>query len=461
MPFLLQTAASHTLGLSSTSSKWDLRTELITKLIRNLMSSPKPSPISKQQHLTTQDPGIKGRLWISKVTIPPPERDVLQSLLQVIDALTTGQEVYTVPSVAPVTAEWTGFRSSASHHQPRPDLTERQHYDRLMAETTSPVTVLYFHGGAYYLMDCASHRPVCARIARLTGGRCLSVRYRLAPQHPFPSALLDALIAYLSLLSPPPGSFHAAVPARHVVFAGDSSGGGLALALVQLLLQLQGQTIRFHGSDVSLDLPAGVAANSPWVDITRGLPSVRTNIPFDYLPEPPTNEHVQSFPPCPAWPTTPPRGDLLCDVSMLAHPLVSPAATRTWAGAPPLWMVYGTETLLDEGKVLARRAAAEGVPVVWSEYEAMPHCFAMVVEHLSISKGVFREWTQFMTDVVEGKEISTHGKWIQAKTGKEVEVDVKNLLPELDEEDVERLMREAKERRWSGREGEGILLPKL
>ena len=71
-----------------------------------------------------------------------------------------------------------------------------------MKECKSPVTVLYFHGGAYYLLDPSTHRPTTKKLAKLTGGRCYSVRYRLAPQNPFPAALLDALVSYLTLLYP-------------------------------------------------------------------------------------------------------------------------------------------------------------------------------------------------------------------------------------------------------------------
>ena len=172
--------------LSSTSTKWDLRTELTIQILRSFLSSSKPMPISKQQRLF-KDPGIKGPLWISKVTLPPPPEALLDLLVAVIDSMKTGSEQYDIAPPATVQAEWTGHRSNAHAEQARPDLSEAQHYERLMSEVSSDTTILYLHGGAYYLGDPSGHRTFTAKLASLTGGRCFSVRYRLSPQHAFPA----------------------------------------------------------------------------------------------------------------------------------------------------------------------------------------------------------------------------------------------------------------------------------
>ena len=307
---------------------------------------------------------------------------------------------------------------------------------------------------------------MCAKLARLTAGRCLNVRYRLAPKHPFPAALLDGLVAYLSLLSPPPGSYHKAVPANHIVFAGDSAGGNLAICLLQLILQLHRSsptkppTIRFHGKDVEVPLPAGVAPISGWYDVARAMPSISTNAKYDYLPPPASNEFMAHFPKCELWPTNPPRGDIYCDVSMFRHPLVSPIAARDWAGTCPIRMSYGTEMLLDEGKVLAKRIANQGGIVLWEEYEAMPHCFNMIFENLKASIICFESTAKFMIDVVEGKPVKTSGRFIAAKTLKETIVDVKNLDAPSDEE-VDQRMKDVMDMRRRGEETETKMLPKL
>ena len=185
-----------------------------------------------------------------------------------------------------------------------------------MAGVSNKATVLYFHGGAYFLMDPCSHRAPVANLAKLTGGRCFSVRYRLAPQSAFPAQLLDALIAYLSLLSPPEGSFHEPVSAKHIVFAGDSAGGNLSLALVQLLMTLQRMgvpSIKFHGKEVPVELPGGITTHSPWTDIARSLPSLYRNAHFDYI-DPPEADGTTLNEPIPDefWPTKPPRAEIFC-----------------------------------------------------------------------------------------------------------------------------------------------------
>jgi len=213
VPLLLKTALWHSLWLSPTSTKWDLKTELTIRFISALLDSPTPTPVSKQQRLSIKDPGIKGNMWISKVTLPrPEENDLRDALVKAVEDMHEGGEKYTIPDISPVEAEWTGYRSDVHSNRRRPDLSEAQHYEKLMFEVSSPTTILYFHGGAYFLCDPSSHRSTTAKLAHLTRGRCFSVRYRLSPQAAFPAALLDALLAYLSLLYPPPGSLHEPVP---------------------------------------------------------------------------------------------------------------------------------------------------------------------------------------------------------------------------------------------------------
>ena len=466
VPLLVKTALWHTLWPSPTSAKWDLKTELIVKMLRALLDSPTPTPISKQQRNSLKDPGIKGKMWISKVTFPAPEEDVRNILVTAVEEMKSGGEIYTVPGIAPVEAEWTGYRANVDSNRPRLDLPEKQHYERLMSEVKSDVTILYFHGGAFFLMDPASHRMSTSHLAHLTVGRVLSVRYRLAPQHAFPSALLDALIAYLSLIYPPPDSYHTPVSASHIVFSGDSAGGGLCFALLQLLLQINRSTtaksISFHGQIITLPLPlpAGCATQSPWLDVTRSMPSINANAEYDYLPAPLTREQASTFPTCEIWPTDPPRGDLYCDTSMLCHPLVSPLAAKDWTGSCPLFIAYGEEMLSDESQIVAARAAQQGVPVVSEQWEAMPHCFALMLLGSPMSKRCFGDWTYFCNVVTKGVEPSTRGLWFEAKTQKETEVDVAALAPISDEEVRER-MEKARKARDLGVEGEAKVLPKL
>ncbi|PKK70571.1 hypothetical protein RhiirC2_829898, partial [Rhizophagus irregularis] len=92
-------------------------------------------------------------------------------------------------------------------------------------------TILYFHGGAYYLRNKDSSRNFTCSLAKWTNARVLAISYRLAPQNPFPAALHDAFAAYLYLLNPPKDTGLEPLNPKNIVFAGISAGGGLSLAL--------------------------------------------------------------------------------------------------------------------------------------------------------------------------------------------------------------------------------------
>lgn len=472
LPSLTSTAIWHTLGMTETSSKWDLRVTLTVQVLRSLMSgnNGKPSPIGKVQKTTLKDAGIKGKLWVAKETVkaPKPEEEGLrEAVFRAIDAMKEGEVSYVKPGLVDTEVEWTGYRGAAAKDEPLPEIDEAEKYARMMAEPTrkSDTTVLYFHGGAYYLCDPSTHRALTSRLAKETGGVVCSVRYRLAPQAAFPSQLLDGLMMYLSLLYPPPGSLHPAIPAKNIVLGGDSAGGNLAFALLQLLLQLHrtdpNPRLTFHGHPVDVPLPAGVSANSAWLDITRALPSLTTNAKYDYLPPPNHDDDLLSrFPPDDCWPATPPRGDLFCDLSLLDHPLVSPLAATSWAGSPPLWMCTGWEMLHDEDAVVAARAAAQGVVVQYEEYEAMPHCFAMLMPTLPTADTCLRGWGRFVRGCVEAPaEVVGKGVFVHAKTGREERMEVRGASG-ITVEEARGMMREARERRVKGYEREGKGLPK-
>jgi acetyl esterase/lipase len=455
VPFILKTALQHSLSMSPTSSKWDLRTSITINILRDMLGpkSP-PSSILKVQGMTTKDAGVKGKVWASKVKLASPEEDdVRQMLFKAIADMGTGDEQWTKPDTRPLEAEWNGYRAGARDDEAEPaGMSEQEKYDAMMKETTSKTTILYFHGGAMYLLDPATYRPTTSKLARESGGRVFSVRYRLSPQNPFPAALLDCFTAYLSLLHPPPDAPHAPIPANEIVFGGDSAGGTCCTALLQLLLQIhrsapagQTPTVKFHGKEVPIPLPAGVAMTSPWLDVTRSLPSIEEAVVYDYLPPPSATENRTILPDA-AWPASPPRADLYCEGSALLHPLVSPLAAKDWTNAPPLFFSVGQEMLRDEDAVLAQRAVAQGVTVVWREFEAMPHCFAMLLESCNGSPMHYKESGAFCRDVVEGKVGASNGVFIVAKTLERREVDVKSGLTGITDEEVQEYMKKGKER---------------
>ncbi|PSR78656.1 alpha/beta hydrolase fold-domain-containing protein [Coniella lustricola] len=447
VPLMARVALLHLLGRTPPSQYVDLRTELTVAVLRSFLEPSKPTSITATQKLLNRDPGIKGRIWVAKYTaLPPPEPSSRDALVRAIESMnrsfsTTSSSSSSLktlqwPEAIAVEAEWTGYRANATPSSILPAVAEADKYAELMKEVRSPVTVLYLHGGAYFLMDPATHRPTTKKIAKLTGGRCYSVRYRLAPQSPFPAALLDALHAYLTLLYPPEGAFHEAVQPEHVVLAGDSAGGNLCMALTQLLLEFRRTKtiVEWHGRAVSMPLPAGVALSSPWLDMTHSSASCMNNAPFDYLPA------LQGIdqkprPSCPAWPTNPPRRMLYCADAVILHPLVTLLAAKDWEGCPPVFISAGWELLADEDKYMAAYLHAQNVPVVWEQYEGMPHCFAMVLNDHLMSKRCFASWAGFIKDVVEKQPgtLKSSFRIIRAKSLQEIDVDPVKLAPFTEE----------------------------
>ncbi|KAK4147499.1 alpha/beta hydrolase fold-domain-containing protein [Dichotomopilus funicola] len=477
LPLILRTTILHILRLSEQSKYLDLRTELIIAVLRAFVSPSVPRSISETQRLTSKVPSLKGRIWVSTYACPAPppgETGLQDAISAAIDGLRDPRvpvPVYDMPQPVSVEAEWTGYRANATAESRLPEgLSQQALYGEMMKEVKTPLTVLYFHGGAYYLLDPKTHRATTKKLAKLTGGRVYSVRYRLAPQNPFPAALMDALTSYLALLYPPEGAFHEPVPAGNIVFAGDSAGGNLALALLQLLMFLNSDsqkknnntnnnTITWHNLPRTLPLPAGVAVNSPWLDITHSSPSSTTNATFDYLPTLPQQLAAETKrPACAAWPAHPPRKHVFAADSLLGHPLVTLVLARSWRGAPPVYMCSGWELLADEDRFVAHKMWREGVKVVFEEFEAMPHCFGLVFPRLREAGRCLEGWAGFMKGVVEegnGKGSSDNNDeagvesrfvTVKARTLEEVGNEMEGLWKEGEEVVEERVWRKVRER---------------
>ncbi|KAI1827285.1 alpha/beta hydrolase fold-domain-containing protein [Xylaria intraflava] len=437
IPYFLRLLLSRLFGMSETAAYVDLSTEITTAIIRSI-ANPTARSIGKAQALSLLDTGVKGRIWISNaVSEVPPQRGIREALLDVIVSMgrmrPRAVRAVRIPAIVPVEAEWTGYRAGAEKDEPLPAISEELKYEALMKECKNSTTMLYFHGGGYYLCDPSSHRKLAKRLAKVTGGRVYSVRYRLAPQNPFPTALLDALVSYLTLLYPPPGSMHEAVPARNIIFAGDSAGGNLALALTQVILQLRRQEtkVTWFGAKRAVPLPAGITLFSPWLDIVSSMPSWSTNQKWDYLPSPELLDPASAQPPADdVWPATPPRKRIYVADALALHPLVSVHLNRSWAGAPPVWISCGWECLADENRYLVSRLRADGVSVVFEEYEAMPHVFAAALPKLPESERCVQGCARFVAAARKDPgSIRSSYTCIKAKTLEEREGDVERLTP--------------------------------
>jgi monoterpene epsilon-lactone hydrolase len=204
-------------------------------------------------------------------------------------------------------------------------------------------TVLYFHGGGYVAGSARTGTHLAAELARRGGGRALSVGYRLAPEHPYPAAVEDGLAAYAGLLE------SGVSPAR-VLVAGDSAGGGLAVATL------------LAARDQGLPQPAAVAVFSPWADISRSGTSMRTKDGTDPLfSYDAMGWYAGRYVP---------NGDR-------SAPLASPVFAAL-AGLPPLLIQVGShEVLLDDAVRLAANAGRDDVDVTLQVAPEGTHVFQL------------------------------------------------------------------------------------
>jgi len=226
--------------------------------------------------------------------------------------------------------------------------------------------VLYLHGGGYVLGSVKTHRDLIGRISRAAQARMLALNYRLAPEHPFPAAVDDALAGYRYLLD------HGLKPAR-IAVAGDSAGGGLTVAALVAI------------RDAGLPLPAAGVCLSPWVDLEEKGESMTTRAKAD--------------------PVVQREGLIGMAQAYLAGkdprtPLASPLHADL-KGLPPLLIQVGdAETLLDDSTRIAERARAAKVQVQLEVWPEMIHV-----------------WQLFASFLPEGQEaVEGIGKYIHQHT---------------------------------------------
>ena len=204
--------------------------------------------------------------------------------------------------------------------------------------------LMFFHGGGYCSGSIRSHRRLVTEAGRSAGIRTLAVGYRLAPEHPFPAAMEDALTAWHFLRQQ-------GIAARHIAIGGDSAGGGLAVVLNNRL------------RDADEELPGCVWLVSPWTDLTMSGSTLITKDNVDpiihkgYL-----GELADAY--------VPPGMDR-------KDPRVSPLYADL-KGLPPMLVQVGSaETLLEDATRFAAAAGAADVSVTLEIWPHMIHAWPM------------------------------------------------------------------------------------
>ncbi len=227
--------------------------------------------------------------------------------------------------------------------------------------------LLYLHGGGYVMGSVRTHRALVAGLARAAGVPVLSLDYRVGPEHPFPAAVHDGVAGWRHLLA------SGRDPARMAI-AGDSAGGGLAVAV--------GVKLRDAGDP----LPGAIASLSGWLDLDLSGDTWETLADVDPLL---SREGLSAM-----------REAYLAGASP-RDPLASPLYAEL-AGLPPLLLQVGTaETLLDDSRELARRAREAGVDVTLEPWQDM-----------------FHDWQMFAAMLPEGQQaIDAVGQYLRKRLG--------------------------------------------
>jgi epsilon-lactone hydrolase len=207
--------------------------------------------------------------------------------------------------------------------------------------TDATNVILYFHGGVYVIGSAATSVPLVSDLARRTGAKAVTLDYRLAPEHPYPAAVEDAQAAYVGLLEQ-------GIDPGQIALAGDSAGGGLAVAT---LLALR---------DAGTPLPSCAYLMSPYADLTMSGETFLEKQALD--------------------PILTPVGVRLRVPDYVAgadasDPLISPIFGDL-RGLPPLLIQAGShEILLSDALRLAARAAIADVPITLEITPGVPHVF--------------------------------------------------------------------------------------
>src|SRR3954454_6661080 len=206
--------------------------------------------------------------------------------------------------------------------------------------------LLFLHGGGYQLGSLRSDGELAARLGRASGMRVLFPEYRLAPEHPFPAAIDDVRTVWRWLRT------DQQLSARSLAVAGDSAGGGLAVALL----------VAARGAGDALPAPAVLM--SPTVDLTSSGASMTDRADEDPISTPALLRQLAS--------------DYLAGADPRA-PLASPLFASL-PGLPPLLVQVGTaDLLLSDSERLAEAAAEAGVDVVLEVGEGLPHVYQLAL----------------------------------------------------------------------------------
>ena len=225
--------------------------------------------------------------------------------------------------------------------------------------------VLHFHGGGYAIGSVALYRDFTWRISAATRAPVLYFDYRLAPKHPFPAALDDAVTVYRWLAG--------RIEPQRIAFVGDSAGGGLALGTLYRL------------RDEGLPLPAATVAISPWTDLALTGPSLESNAAADPMLD---VRHLPAF------------ADCYLAGADARHPYASPLYGDP-SGLPPTLIQVGSDEILrDDAVRMAARMKTAGCDIEIEVWPRMPHAWHLYARILPEGREAIARAGRFVQDAI-------------------------------------------------------------
>lgn len=230
--------------------------------------------------------------------------------------------------------------------------------------TSRARVVLYFHGGAYLAGSPATHKHLAAHLGQAAGAAALLVDYRLAPEHPFPAAIQDALSAYAALLG-------LGQRPETIALAGDSAGGGLAAALL------------VAAAEAGLPQPAALVAFSPWADLTAHAESLGRNARADAM----LPGHRM-----------PDVAEMILQGADARNPLASPVFARFESPPPAIVFTSTTEIVHDDALALVERLREAGGDARLETRPRLPHAWPAFVGLLRAADRTVAEAGAFLRE---------------------------------------------------------------
>jgi acetyl esterase/lipase len=226
--------------------------------------------------------------------------------------------------------------------------------------------LFYLHGGGYSIGSIETHRDVILGLSRASNMTGFAIDYRLAPEHPFPVQLEDALAAYRFLLD-------RGVDPKRIIIAGDSAGGGLTLSTM-IALRDRGEP-----------LPAAAFLISPWVDLEATGSTMEHHEPYDYISRRVLSAYTRRF----------------VSKKDVRNPLAAPLYAEL-EGLPPLIVhAGGAEALLDDSRRIAERARKAGVSVTFEVGDDMIHAWHLFAGAFEVCRRDVQRAGKLLVDSVE------------------------------------------------------------